>query len=152
MQHKARFETSQAVQGYKQLITLMFYGWQREIKLLQKQWKSSEWEKWQPSQQWYIHRWVHMENNCINTPTLKSDWSYENVDTNITFTFIWYLMKSQYVTVHEKTRLYKLEIATLGNTYLEVQTLCYFMLKSDLSNKDKITPVQFCFLHVILLS
>ena len=55
------------------------------------------------------------------------------------------------VTVLEKTR-YKSEIAILDNAHFKVQTLCYFMLKSDLSNKDKITPVQFCFLHVILLS
>ena len=37
------------------------------------------------------------------------------------------------VTVHEKTR-YKSEIEILDNAHLKVQTLCYFMLKSDLSN------------------
>ena len=41
------------------------------------------------------------------------------------------------VTVLEKTR-YKSEIAILDNAHLKVQTLCYFMLKSD---GDKVTPV-----------
>ena len=45
-----------------------------------------------------------------------------------------------YVTVHEKTS-YKSEIAILDNAYLKVQTLCYFILKSNLSNRDKITSV-----------
>ena len=45
-----------------------------------------------------------------------------------------------YVTVHEKTR-YKLKIAILDNAHLKVQTLCYFMLKPDLPNGDKITSV-----------
>ena len=44
------------------------------------------------------------------------------------------------MTVREKTR-YKSEIAILDNAYLKVQTLCYFMLKSDLSNGDKIISV-----------
>ena len=45
-----------------------------------------------------------------------------------------------FVTVHEKTR-YKSEIAILDNAHLKVQTVCYFMLKSDVSNGDKITSV-----------
>ena len=45
-----------------------------------------------------------------------------------------------YVTVHEKTR-YKSEIAILDNAHLKVKTLCYFMLKSDWPNGDKITSV-----------
>ena len=45
-----------------------------------------------------------------------------------------------YVTVHERNR-YKLEIAILDNAHLKVQTLCYFMLKSDLPNGDKIISV-----------
>ena len=44
------------------------------------------------------------------------------------------------VTVHEKTK-YKSEIAILDNAHLKVPTLCYFMLKLDLSNRDKITSV-----------
>ena len=44
------------------------------------------------------------------------------------------------MTVHEKTR-YKSEIAILDNANLKVQTLSYFMLKSDLPNGDKITCV-----------
>ena len=44
------------------------------------------------------------------------------------------------VTVHKKTR-YNSEIAILDNTHLKAQTLCYFMLKSDLSNLDRITFV-----------
>ena len=47
---------------------------------------------------------------------------------------------SIYMTVHEKTR-YKLKIAILDNVHLKVQTLCYFMLKSDLQNGNKITFV-----------
>ena len=47
---------------------------------------------------------------------------------------------STYVSVHEKTR-YKSEIAILDNAHLKVQTLCYFMLKSDWPNGDKITSV-----------
>ena len=43
-----------------------------------------------------------------------------------------------YVTVHEKTR-YKSKIAILDNAHFKVQTLCYFMLKSYLPNRDKIT-------------
>ena len=47
-----------------------------------------------------------------------------------------------YVTVHEKTR-YKLKIAILNSAHLKVvQTLCYFMLKSDWPNGDKITSVR----------
>ena len=45
------------------------------------------------------------------------------------------------MTVNEKTRS-KSEIAILDNAHLKVQTLCYFMLKSDLSNRDKITSVR----------
>ena len=45
-----------------------------------------------------------------------------------------------FMSVHEKTR-YKSEIAILDNAHLKVQTLCYFMLKSDLSNGDKSTSV-----------
>ena len=45
------------------------------------------------------------------------------------------------MTVHEKTR-YKLKIAILENAHLKVQTLCYFMLKSDLPNRDKIISVS----------
>ena len=45
-----------------------------------------------------------------------------------------------HVTVHEKTR-YKSEIAILDNAHLKVQTLGYFVLKSDFSNRDKITSV-----------
>ena len=45
-----------------------------------------------------------------------------------------------YIYIYEKTR-YKSEIAILGNAHLKVQTLCYFMLKSDLPNGDEITSV-----------
>ena len=48
--------------------------------------------------------------------------------------------RSEYVTVSEKT-WYKLKIAILDDAFLKVQTLCYFMLKSDLPNGDKITSV-----------
>ena len=48
--------------------------------------------------------------------------------------------KELFATVHEKTR-YKWEIAILDNTHLKVQTLCYFMLKSDLPNGEKIISV-----------
>ena len=51
--------------------------------------------------------------------------------------------RSEYVTVSEKT-WYKLKIAILDNAFLKVQTLCYFMLKSDLPNGDKITSVWQC--------
>ena len=44
------------------------------------------------------------------------------------------------VTTHEKPR-YELKIAVLDNVHLKVQTLCYFKLKSDLPNGDKITSV-----------
>ena len=44
------------------------------------------------------------------------------------------------VAVHEKNR-YKSKIAILDNAHLKVQTLCYFMLKPDLPNRDKITFV-----------
>ena len=44
------------------------------------------------------------------------------------------------VYVQEKTR-YKSKIAILDNAYLKVQTLCYFMLKSDSLNGNKITSV-----------
>ena len=47
---------------------------------------------------------------------------------------------SVFVTVHEKTR-YNPKIAILDNAHLKVQTLCYFMLKSDLPNGDKITSI-----------
>ena len=40
------------------------------------------------------------------------------------------------MTVHENTR-YKSKIAILDNAHLKVQTLCYFMLKSDLLSGDK---------------
>ena len=45
------------------------------------------------------------------------------------------------MTVHEKTS-YKSKIAILGNAYLKVQILCYFMLKSNFPNGDKITSVS----------
>ena len=45
------------------------------------------------------------------------------------------------MAVREKTR-YKSEMAILDNAHLKVQTLCYFMLKSDLPNGDKITTVS----------
>ena len=45
-----------------------------------------------------------------------------------------------YVTVHEKTRC-KSKTAILDNAHLKVQTLCYFMQKSDLPNGDKVTSV-----------
>ena len=44
------------------------------------------------------------------------------------------------VTVHEKTK-YKSKIAILDNVHWKVQTLCYFMLKSDLPNGDQIKSV-----------
>ena len=44
------------------------------------------------------------------------------------------------VTVHEKTK-YKSKIASLDDAHLKVRTLCYFMLKSDLPKRDKITSV-----------
>ena len=44
------------------------------------------------------------------------------------------------MTVNEKTRS-KSEIAILDNAHLKVQTLCYFMLKSDLPIGDKIISV-----------
>ena len=50
------------------------------------------------------------------------------------------VMFSPYVTLHEKTR-YKSKLAILDNAHLKMQTLCYFMLKSDLPNGDKITSV-----------
>ena len=46
----------------------------------------------------------------------------------------------KFVAVHKKTR-YMSKIAILDNAYLKVQTLCYFILKSDWPNGDKITPV-----------
>ena len=46
----------------------------------------------------------------------------------------------RYLTVHEKTR-YKSKIAVLDDAHLKVQTLCYFMLKSDWPNGDKSTSV-----------
>ena len=46
-----------------------------------------------------------------------------------------------FVTVREKTR-YKSEIAILDNAHLKVQTLCYFVLKSDWPNGDIITSVS----------
>ena len=58
-----------------------------------------------------------------------------------------------FVTVHEQTR-YKSEIAILDNAHLRVQTLCYFMLKSDWPNGDKshlFEVMQVCFLHAVLL-
>ena len=45
------------------------------------------------------------------------------------------------MNVHEKTR-YKSKIAILDNAHFKVQTLCYFMLKSDLPNGDQITSVS----------
>ena len=64
--------------------------------------------------------------------------------------YVTVLIKIQKVTVHEKNR-YKSEIAILDNAHLKVQTLYYFMLKSDWPNGDKITfeIMQFCFLHSI---
>ena len=50
------------------------------------------------------------------------------------------MARAVYVTVHEKNR-YKSEIAILDNAHLKVQTLCYFMRKSDGPNGDKITSV-----------
>ena len=44
------------------------------------------------------------------------------------------------VTVHKKTR-YKSKIAILDNAHIKMQTLCYFMLKSDWPSGDKITSV-----------
>ena len=43
--------------------------------------------------------------------------------------------------MHEKIR-YKSKIAILDSAHLKVQTLCYFMLKSDLPNGDKIASVS----------
>ena len=57
------------------------------------------------------------------------------------------------VTVHENTR-YKMNIAILDNAHLKMQTLCYFVLKSDLPNEIKshlFKIMQFCFLHAVLL-
>ena len=45
------------------------------------------------------------------------------------------------MTVHKKTR-YKSKIAILNHAYLKVQTLCYFVRKSDLPNRDKIISVR----------
>ena len=50
-------------------------------------------------------------------------------------------MPVKFVTVHEKTR-YKSKIVILDNAHLKVQTLHYFMLKSDLPNGDKVTSVS----------
>ena len=44
------------------------------------------------------------------------------------------------MTVHEKT-WYESGIEILDNAHLKVQTLCHFMLKSDLPNGSKITSV-----------
>ena len=55
--------------------------------------------------------------------------------------------------MHEKTR-YKSEIAILDNAHLKVQTLCYFMLKSDGQMEIKshlLEIIQFCFLSSVLL-
>ena len=50
------------------------------------------------------------------------------------------ILNCTYATVHEKT-IRKSKIAILDNAHLKVQTLCYFMLKSDLSDRDKIKSV-----------
>ena len=42
--------------------------------------------------------------------------------------------------MHEKTR-YRSKIAILDNAHLKMQTLCYFMLKSNWPNGDEITSV-----------
>ena len=50
-------------------------------------------------------------------------------------------MGEKFVTVHEKTRC-KSKIVIFDNAHLNVQTLWYFMLKSDWPNGDKITSVS----------
>ena len=56
------------------------------------------------------------------------------------FVFSNFFSNLTFVTVHEKTR-YKSKIAILGSAHLKVQTLCYFMPKSDWLNGSKITSV-----------
>ena len=71
----------------------------------------------------------------------QSQFSFVGVICSEQFVAVsYFIVLNEYVTVHEKTR-YKLEIAILDNTHLKVQTLCYFMLKSDWPNGDKITSV-----------
>ena len=64
----------------------------------------------------------------------------QNLSIQIIFVQAPIIHKITFVTVHDKTR-YKSEIVIVDNAHLKVQTLCYFMLKSDLSNRDKITSV-----------
>ena len=45
-----------------------------------------------------------------------------------------------YVIEHEQIR-HKSKIAILDDAHLKVQTLCYFMLKSDWPDGDKFTSV-----------
>ena len=51
------------------------------------------------------------------------------------------MLDSINTTVYKKIR-YKSKIAVLDNAHLKVQTLCYFILKLNLPNGDKITSVR----------
>ena len=51
------------------------------------------------------------------------------------------LVAINHVPLHEKIR-YKSKTAILDDAHLKVQTLCYFVLKSDWPNGDIITSVS----------
>ena len=69
--------------------------------------------------------------------------TFSAVSYSVHTAFVCNCMHQQIVTVHEKSS-YKSKTAILDNAHLTVQTLCYFMLKSDLPNRDKIICLRYC--------
>ena len=88
----------------------------------------------------------YISEGCVYTVTMHSLASVLSVTTSLSLRWgkegvLEVIPLYSFLTVHEKTS-YKLKIAILDNTRLKMQTLCYFMLKSDLPNRDKITSVK----------
>ena len=85
-----------------------------------------------------------------------TDWIYMKLFHYVRIVHFWTLFRLNlhtHVTVHEKTK-YESKIAILDNAHLKVQTLCYFLLKSDCQMEIKLHLFEimlFCFLHAILL-
>ena len=87
---------------------------------------------------YFIYGMFHVRDHFVLTCWLIY-WQANN-HSLVLYRICFCLLSWLFLTVHEKTRC-KSEIAILDNAHLMVQTLCYFMLKSDLPNGDKITSV-----------
>ena len=79
-----------------------------------------------------VERWTHDQKVTSLNPVRSSRGIFFSSANFV----CWFL----FVTVHEKSR-YKSKIAIWDNAHLKVQTLCCFVLKSDLPNGNKITSV-----------